>query len=86
MTSGKKKVKEVKPVEEKASEEVKPSVEAKPSEKISLIVFKETQGMDAMTYAGFKAALKAEDNTEYTQAELENKLEEYKAQNAFIKK
>jgi len=80
MTRGKKKA------EEKPAEEEKPSVEVKPSEKVSLIVFKETHGLDNMAYAGFKASIEAEDATEYTQTELEKRLEEYKAQNAFIKK
>lgn len=74
MTRGKKKTEE--PVKE----------EVKPSEKVSLIVFKAINGIDNMTYAGFKASLEAEDTTEYTQAELEKKFKEYKEKNAFIKK
>lgn len=81
MTSGSKKAGK-KPVDEKPVETSK--VES--STKICLIVFKETQGIDNMTYAGFKTALNSEDDKEYTQKELEKKFEEYKAQNAFIKK
>lgn len=64
----------------------KKTEEAKPSEKVSLIVFKETEGIDNMTYAGFKASIEAEDSTEYTQTELEKKFKAYKAKDAFIKK
>lgn len=60
--------------------------EAKPSEKVSLIVFKEIQGIDNITYAGLKASLGAEDGTEYTEAELEKELKAYKTKEAFIKK
>lgn len=55
-------------------------------DKISLIVFKETKNIDNMAYAGFKASLEAEDGTEYTSRELENKYKEYQAKKAFIKK
>ncbi len=64
----------------------KKTEEAKASEKVSLIVFKETQGIDNMSYAGFKASIEAEDSTEYTPEELGKKFKAYKAKDAFIKK
>ncbi|MBF4474533.1 hypothetical protein [Methanobacterium formicicum] len=72
--------------ETKPAEEVKSSAETKPAGKISLIVFKELKGITNITYAGFKASLKAEDATEYIQAELEKEFEKYQENKAFIKK
>jgi hypothetical protein len=66
----------------------KKKTETKPAQegKISLIVFKELQGIPNITYAGFKASLKAEDSTEYTLAELEKEYKKYQLKKAFIKK
>ena len=67
----------------------KKKTEEKPAPKegkISLIVFKELQSIPNITYAGFKASLKAEDGTEYTQAELEKLFKKYQENKAFIKK
>lgn len=58
----------------------------KKEDKISLILFKETQNINNMDYAGFKATLKAEDGTEFPQIKLEREYKNYQAKKAFIKK
>ncbi len=62
------------------------AVKEKPAEKISLIVFKQIRGITNITYAGFKASLQADDSTEYTQKQFEDKYRQYKEQKAFNKK
>lgn len=51
---------------------------------IMLATFKDIANLDNMTYQGFKASLKANDEDKFKESELEKKLEEYKAQSAFI--
>jgi hypothetical protein len=49
-----------------------------------LVTFKDIANIDNITYAGFKASLKAKDEDKISKSELEKKLEEYNSQSAFI--
>jgi|GEM_PF-5041200 len=77
--TGKKKAEPKAEVKEAVNEEVK-------EDKISLIVFKQIENIDNMTYTGFKASLEAEDGTEASLSEFKREYAKYRDKKVFIKR
>jgi hypothetical protein len=88
------KIKEEKPEEEikedkkknneSESKEEESKTDGESDDLIMLVTFKDIANIDTITYAGFKASLKAKDEDKISKSELEKKLEEYNSQSAFI--